>query len=131
MTEELVRWDVKLHCRGYYGFGGGYAATKGYKYGDEGELYCNVCPTADACYKEHKRVALESFPALVKEFECRADTKSGPELVEEWFKEFHGPDPYTALNAGNIEDGMAVGLGLQPHDRGPYTLAWPLVRRGD
>ena len=125
---ELRRWDVTLKCKGYYGFGGGYAKAKGFSYEDN-QIYCSVCPTSSACWEEHKRRTAELIPGLTKEFERRAKEQPQPELMEEWYKEFHTADPYTLVVGGNVEDGMAVVIGGAPKDRGPYTLAWPLEHR--
>ena len=125
MSPPLIRWDVKLSCFGYWGFGGGYAQVKGYTYPDSG-LYCNVCPRTDGCWRAGKERAAGIFPDMVAEFEGRMAKGKSPAVMEAWFKEFGIPDPYTVLTGGNIEDGMNVAAGGGPKDRGPHTLAWPL-----
>ena len=125
---ELRRWDVELKCRGYYGFGGGYSKIRGFTYeGDQ--VYCGLCPMAKECWDEHKIRTAEIVPGLAMEFERRAGEKQGPALMQEWWDEFHIADPYTMITAGNLEDGMCVGMGEEPKDRGPYTLTWPLEPR--
>ncbi len=121
---DLMRWDVELHCEGYYGFGGGYAKAREYTY-EGNQVYCNVCPVLISCWDKHKLRVAEMLPEMTKEFERRAEKKQGMELMDEWWKEFHDADPYTIVMGGNLEDGMAAALTGKIKDRGPFTLTWP------
>lgn len=126
---ELHRWDHELKCKGYFGFGGGYALAKGDKY-EDGALYCNVCPVSQTCWESHQDRARKLFPEMMKKLDELAEQGlEGNELMEVWHEFTETAPPDIMLNGGNIEDGMRVGHGQPPKDRGPYTLTWPLEKR--
>lgn len=128
---ELVRWDHKLKCKGYFGFGGGYAKVKGYTYEDGSGIYCNVCPIARECWDSHKDRTRKLFPKTMGAMdELIAKGLNGSALMKAWMELSDGnPPPDISLNAGNIEDGSMVAATGKPKDRGPYTLTWPLEPR--
>lgn len=125
MPPKLERWDVTLKCRGYFGFGGGYATVKGYIYKDNA-MYCNVCPISTACWNTHKKRVQKMLPELTAHFEEMAARLKGKELMDAWWKENEMADPYIMVNGGNIEDGMSVANVGRVKDRGPFGLTWPL-----
>lgn len=124
-------WEQELHCFGYFGFGGGYAAIKEGKDAPGYGLYCNVCPLQKACWDEHRIRAAEIFPDLMAELERLLATNPGDGRVglQKFWEEFNCAPPDIAINGGNIEDGMAVASGGQPKDRERGSLTWPLHPR--
>jgi len=118
----------KLNCIGFYGFGSGWGHERGYD-GKDSAMYCNGCVAGKECWEKHKLRVAGFTPDLVAEFEKRAKTVQGPELVKQWMDEFGMGDPYTHVMLGNIEDGGRVASGFQPTDREDMTLSWPLQER--
>lgn len=126
----MRRYEQELGCKGYWGFGGGFAHARGFRSSKDGELYCSGgCLISSVCWESHKQRTAEIVPAMTAKFEEMAVDVQGPELMERWHELTQSADPYTIIIGGNIEDGMAVGFGAQPKDRGPYTLPWPLEPR--
>lgn len=132
------RIHERLGCFGYFGFGGGWEyarrsrRAKKAKRDPGREHFCNVCPVRMGCWKRHRQRAAELFPAaweLMEEIMAKHPGDAGREILREWSERTYGATPPDlALNGGNIEDGMRVGGGGKPKDRGPYTISWPLER---
>lgn len=118
-----------LHCLGHYGFAIGYARATG----GPGE-YCNECPLRAECWTAHRALVAKIFPDLTAEFEkmAREHHEAGKKDIKELFERWRAAttlqaDPYSIVMAGNVEDGLNVGLGGRPKDRGDFTLPWPLA----
>lgn len=117
--------EQELKCLGYYGFGGGYELGQG-KSAPGAKIYCNACPLSTACWDSHRKRVAGSFPDATAEFDKLASAVPGPAAVQRWMAVTGGPDPYTMVFCGNIEDGVRVGGGGAPLDREHMTLSWPL-----
>lgn len=126
----------ELGCFGYFGFGGGWLKTAHPLLAGD-EIYCNTCRLAQECWQRHRRRTRGMFPGLMElEDQLMSEGLKGPAFLKEYGKRLeemgHGPanthaPPEIFTNVGNIEDGMAVGLGHKPKDRDPYTITWPLI----
>ena len=123
--------EERLNCLGYYGFGGGYKmGRRGSDSGPTGPIYCtNGCPISKKCWDKHRERTATIIPGLTEEFNRMAEKIQGPKLVETWFDKYKLVDPFTVIMAGNIEDGIAIGVGGQIKDRGPGTLPFPFVEQ--
>ena len=125
-------WEKELGCFGYFGFGGGYAAVKEDKARAGYGIYCNVCPLAQTCWKEHRRRAKEIFPDLAGAWDQLLDQypdDKGITAQRLFFTRFKCAPPDLVVNGGNLEDGMAVAHGSKPKNRDRATLTWPLTPR--
>lgn len=127
--------EDRLGCFGYFGFGGGWArarqARRMRNHPHPAVSYCNVCPRRRDCWARHRERVGKLFPAawgLMLEIVERHPDDQGNAIIEEWAELTDGavPPDFT-VNAGNIEDGIEVGSGRTPKDRGErLSLTWPL-----
>jgi hypothetical protein len=145
-----MKLEDELRCEGYFGFGGGYLwATKyGRRHppGEDRESYCSsLCAKREVCWYRHKGRVMFMFPALTASFMALFYDADNPHLTEEeyrgrwdreefqrrlkrWIAETNGAaDPFVSVMGGNIEDGLAVGLGGAPKELGPGTLRFPFA----
>lgn len=118
--------EKELNCVGYFGFGGGVSAAR---HGPElgGEIYCNRCPLAGKCWNGHRERVRSILPDVMAEFEEMAKMIKGPDLIQAWWERHKTGDPLIGALGANMEDGMRVGEGGQPKDRGPLSIAYPFV----
>lgn len=116
-----------LRCLGYFGFGGGWAMTAdSFYHGKKGEMYCNACPVAKACWDKHRERVKKLYPAMVERFEeLIAEHKGNGQAAAYAMIREYGIEPYMAVMMGNVEDGASVGAGELPKDRGDATLPYP------
>lgn len=118
-----------LACEGYYGFGGGWLAgnTAADDGARTGHSYCQICPLSQSCLQRHEARARAMFPDLAKlmDYLSRETGLHGAELDREFSSRKHQESPWISVMRGNIEDGMQVGRGGHPGDRGPFTLPYP------
>lgn len=119
--EARTRPEDELGCAGFFGFGSGWMVEKQGIPADRA-WYCNTCPTKSACWDAHRLRVQAFFPELTATFEEMAKALKGPALVKRWLDEFGKADPYTTVMLGNFQDGIAVGAGEQPANRGAYTI---------
>ena len=125
-----MKLEEKLSCVGNFGFGGGYAISKLIT-PPGSELYCNSpCSLTTECWDKHKARTEFGFPTIVNAFKEMAKEVQGHELARKWFQIAGGPDPYTWVMAGNVEDGDLIGAGRHPKERGQMTLRWPIESPG-
>lgn len=138
--------EDELGCEGFYGFGSGYLMGRAQKAGGaqalhhpENENYCGgTCARSQACWWRHKGRVVFLSPDLTALLEGLShdplNPLAGPALIKEYAEQTrqtfpHVVEPYVAVMAGNIEDGIACGAGGQPQDRGTFgRLSWPLKR---
>lgn len=117
----------RIHCVGYFGLGGGYAIGSADELPKDGQtIICSDCDQSGPCWELHKKRCQKLDPARVEAFEEMAKTQSGEQLVQAWIMMTGELDPYTLGMQHNAEDGITVGQGGQPADRGVATIHWPL-----
>ena len=86
--------ETYLNCQGYYGFGGGWLSGKDPRarstgsYSAGSEVYCGRCSLKQACWEAHRERVAGFFPDAVAEFERRAETTTGPELMKQWYRDY-------------------------------------------
>lgn len=125
-----MKWppvEKEQSCHGFYGFGGGVLQARGVKAPD-GASYCSAaCPIKGECWDAHRKRVDKIMPAVAAEFKKLVDRfkGNGRRAVAEWARRYKTADPYSVVLAGNMEDGLAVGAGMTPKDRGDFTLPWP------
>lgn len=122
-----------LGCVGYYGFGGGWVAGQQELKGQKatGESYCVRCPLATECWNRHESRVRQMFPGAVKALDHLAGMTGlhGIVLHQEFERRWGQTSPSLAVMRGNIEDGVLVGAGDFPVERGTYTLPYPFKQR--
>lgn len=128
-----------LHCFGFFGFASGYLtavvrknllrAGKQLPEDATESFYCNKCPLRFSCVLEHERRVRKIFPnlcAVIDEI-----VKDVPPWTAQYVQLLRQANydvkesPYTSIHLLNIEDGLLVGEGRSPKDRGEWTLPWP------
>lgn len=109
--------EDEIACIGYFGFGGGVLMSRDKAAGKHsGVIYCSFnCKTAGPCWDKHKQRVSRLFPDVSAETD-RMQLLGVPSA---------GPNPYTMVVSGNIEDGIEVGEGRKPIDRGRATISYP------
>jgi len=120
---ETGRLHEKLNCRGYFGFGGGWAASvnKG------APSYCNDCQLARLCWDIHRDRVRVMVPTLTATLDQIAEETGGGEAYLQALKDRDLMDAYLAVSLGNMEDGATLYAGGLPKDRGSASLTWPLT----
>lgn len=140
---SLVRIEERFDCEGFFGFGTGYDLGRNEPkrraiFGEPVTAiqgYCGTCPLRDRCWFRHRGRVVFLTPVLTALFEGEMDRARAeglsPTLGYQIYLEKVGGqvgDPYATIMAGNVEDGSRVAAGLEPLERGPFTLPFPLER---
>lgn len=128
-------------CKGFYGFGAGVELQRligpddhpGTHPVTKRGVYCgrqnDGCPISQECWDAHRARVNELLPGIA-EFIGKLEEKGlkGPELAKMVFDEL-GTEPYSAVMAGNLEDGSLVSAGMHPKDRGEMTIPYPFKEK--
>jgi len=123
-------------CFGYFGFGAGYelgthrlTPAQASRIRPDGATYCHAaCPHSAACWEVHRRRVRGLFPDAMADFDRLVVVYGqGPAVVEAWWHLYGCAPPDLSVMAGNLEDGLSVGVGGHPRQRGAGSLTWPLT----
>lgn len=123
--------EAELGCFGIHGFGSGVAWGRANVHPGEKlsgkDSYCATdCADKLRCWNSHMQKCRIKFPGSTLIFDKMVNGFGQWEAMRIWKK--RNPqtpnDPYLTQMIANAEDGMLVGQGKEPKNRGSLTLTW-------
>lgn len=124
-----------LNCFQFFGFGAGYASQRVAEFMPlNAKRYCDVCRFRDACLSKHRERTRQFMPGLTQAFDQATEQGLTGHARQIYVMDrFQLPpntecDPYQLFANANTEDGIRVGMGGMPADRGQATLVYPFRR---